>query len=118
MIGGEIFSSKSSHSGSTRTRIVLALHAAMVEASLLMEGCHPRLLVLDAPRQHELSAADLRAFIERFHATAKKASPPVQLVFSATDPEIVPKGRIDSLWEAPFTFNNEPRFLGSPQPAS
>lgn len=117
VVSGEKFSSKSSHSGSTRTRIVLAYHAAMVETSLRMNGKHPRLLVLDAPRQHELSAEDLRAYIARFHKMSSKLEEPVQLVFSATDPEVVPKDSIDKVWEPPFDFDGEPRFLGAPPPS-
>jgi hypothetical protein len=112
IVSGERFSSRSSHSGSTRTRLVLAYHAAMVETSLAMKGVHPRLLVLDAPRQHELSAADLRSFIERFYAMSTKHDPAVQLVFSATDPEVMPADRVDVVWKAPFVFDGEPRFLG------
>jgi hypothetical protein len=116
IISGERFTAKSSHSGSTRTRIVLAYHAAMVESSLRMNGVHPRLLVLDAPRQHELSAEDLRSYIERFHAMSvaeqSKGSSPIQLVFSATDPAIEPSGKVDSIWMPSFRFNEGPRFLG------
>jgi hypothetical protein len=78
----------------------------------MMNGAHPRLLVLDAPRQHELAAADLRAYIERFHAMSVKQGEPVQLVFSATDPEVVPTASVDALWEPRFTVDGAPRFLG------
>jgi hypothetical protein len=111
-LGGERFGTKSSHSGSTRTRIVLAFHAAMVETSLMMGGVHPRLLVLDAPRQHELDASDLRSYIKRFHEMSTKRADPVQLVLSATDPAIVPEGCMDAIWEPPFELDDEPRFLG------
>ncbi|HEY4014308.1 MAG TPA: AAA family ATPase [Polyangiaceae bacterium] len=114
IVSGERFSSRSSHSGSTRTRLVLAYHAALLETSILMAGVHPRLLVLDAPRQHELSARDLRAFVERFYTMFSKEERPVQLVFSATDREVVPKGRVDELWEPGFEIERQPRFLGPP----
>ena len=116
IVNGERFSSKSSHSGSTRTRLVLAYHAAMLETSLVMKGSHPRLLVLDAPRQHELNAEHLRSYFERFYKMAARQPHPVQLVFSAKDPGLVPKGRVDALWTPPFTFRDEdedkPHFLG------
>lgn len=113
IVNGERFSAKSSFSGSTRTRLVLAYHAAMVETSLKMNGNHPRLLVLDAPRQHELRADDLRAFIERFHSMSTKLDEPVQIVFSASDPEVVPEAAVDAIWKPPFAFDGEPRFLGT-----
>jgi hypothetical protein len=98
--------------GSTRTRIILAFHAAVVETSLMMGGVHPRLLVLDAPRQHELDASDLRSYIKRFLEISAKQAHPVQLVLSAIDPEIIPGGCMDAIWEPPFKFNDKPRFLG------
>lgn len=113
-VSDEKFSSRSSQSGSTRTRLVLAYHAALLETSLEMGGVHPRLLVLDAPRQHELSAADLRAFIDRFYALRTKDGQPIQLVFTASDPEVMPEDRIDQLWEPAFDFLGERRFFGSP----
>ena len=96
-----------------RTRIVLAFRAAMVETSLIMGGVHPRLLVLDAPRQHELDASDSRSYIKRFHDMSTKRANPVQLVLSAIDPAIVPEGCMDEIWEPPFKFDDELRFLGS-----
>jgi hypothetical protein len=115
-IGGAQFSAKSEHSGSTRTRIVLAFHAAMVETSLLMEGVHPRLLVLDAPKQHELAAQDLRSFIRRFYEMSAKQADPVQLVYSATDASIVPDGCADEIWKPLFECDADPyvHYLGPP----
>jgi DNA repair exonuclease SbcCD ATPase subunit len=113
LLGTEIFGSGSSQSGSTRTRIVLAFHAAVLETSIEINGAHPSLLILDAPRQHELSAGDLRTFIEHFYRMAtkiKKNAP--QLVFSASDAEVVPSGCIDSLWEPSYRFGDARRFLG------
>ena len=117
-LGGETFGQKSSHSGSTRTRIVLAFHAAMVETSLLMGGTHPPLLALDAPRQHELAAADLRSYIERFHKMSAKRPTPIQLVFSATDPAIVPEGCTDEIWKPTFASGvpPSPHYLGPSTP--
>jgi len=117
IVSGEKFSSKSSHSGSTRTRLVLALHAAFLETSLAIGGAHPRLLVLDAPRQHELSAPDLRSFVKRFYAISCKEKVPVQLILSATKPEVAPKGMIDVTWEPSFRFEKKLRFLGRSPPS-
>lgn len=112
VLDGEVFSSRSSYSGSTRTRIVLAYHAALVDVSILMEGQHPSLLVLDAPRQQELSAEHLSAYIKRFHAMSAKLAIPVQLVFSTKDPDVAPRGCVDAIWKPGFDANGEPRFLG------
>lgn len=107
-LGGTQFSGKSEHSGSTRTRIVLAFHAAMVETSLLMGGTHPRILVLDAPKQHELAPEDLRSFIGRFYKMSAACSTPVQLIYSATDPAIVTDGCTDMIWKPTFACGEPP----------
>ena len=112
VVDGERLSPTASPSGSTRTRLVLAYHAALVETSLHMKGVHPRLLVLDAPRQHELNADDLRAYITRFHGVSSKQAMPTQLVFSATDPEVVPSDLVDRVWKPQFATADGPRYLG------
>jgi hypothetical protein len=115
VVDGERFLATASPSGSTRTRLVLAYHAALVETSLQMKGSHPRLLVLDAPRQHEMNAADLAAYIRRFHALSSKQDDPIQLVFSATDAEVVPQECVDELWQPTFETEEGRRYLG-PRP--
>jgi hypothetical protein len=114
IVDGERFSSRSSHSGSTRTRLVLAYHASLLETSMAMGGAHPRLLVLDAPRQHELHATHLRSYIKRFYEMFGKEKRPVQLVFTAKHREVVPVGQVDRLWEPQFPFAGERKFLGPP----
>ncbi len=112
VVNGEPFTSKSSPSGSTRTRFILSYHAALVEASLAMNGNHPKLLILDAPRQHELSSADLSAYVAQFHKMSSRLEDPVQFVFSATDPDVVPVGSVDAVWTPRFNLDGELRFLG------
>ena len=61
-VDGAKFATTTHQSGSTRTRIVLAFHAALLEVSLARGGNHPGWLLFDAPKQHELSQED-------FHVT-------------------------------------------------
>jgi hypothetical protein len=82
VIRGEVFSRDSSISGSTRTRVVLAFHAALLEAALDLGGNHPGWLFLDAPKQHELSQVDFNAYIERLSDVARRHPGKVQTVFS------------------------------------
>jgi hypothetical protein len=117
LVGGEKFDAKISHSGSTRTRLVLAYHGAVLETSLKMNGFHPPLLVLDAPRQHELSPEDVHLFVERFARVAEGVSPPVQLVLSATDQSVVGKGSETTVWSPSFPVEDGYRYLGRPPPA-
>lgn len=112
VVNGEKITSKTHFSGSTRTRLLLAFHGALVETSLGLDGEHPKVLVLDAPKQHEMSAADLRSFLERFYKLSSAHKSSVQLVFSATDPEVAPEGMIDALWEPRFETEEGLRFLG------
>ncbi len=111
VVDGEVFKKGSGHSGSTRARFVLAYHAALVEASLKTNGQHPRVLILDAPRQQELSAEDLRDFVVEFKKMISTTDPPIQLVYSATDIEVVPAG-IDETWAPTFQGPKSPHFLG------
>jgi hypothetical protein len=111
-VGGERLYPQSSHSGSTRTRIVLAFHAAVLQTSIEMRGNHPNLLVLDAPRQHELSAADLRSFVDRFHTLFSTEGRVVQLILSASDSDVVGPDRADAIWTPTFDLGEGPRYLG------
>ncbi len=87
IIRGEVFSKDSSISGSTRTRVVLAFHAALLETALDLGGNHPGWLLLDAPKQHELSQADLNAYIGRLSDVARRHPGKVQTVFSIANTE-------------------------------
>ena len=72
--------------------------------------------MLDAPRQHELDAADLRAFVERFYERFSRGPDLVQLVFSATEPSVVPEGCIDSLLRPAFREGDNVHYLGRAAP--
>ncbi len=53
----------------------------------------------------------LSAYIRRFHSLSSKQTDPIQLLFSATDSEVVPQDCVDELWQPAFAG---PRYLGSP----
>lgn len=110
-VNGERFTEISHQSGSTRTRIILAFHAALLEVSLQRGGNHPGWLLLDAPKQHELKQEDFDRFMERLQVLAATYEDRVQIVFSAADV----KTQLlvgDELWTPQFTVDDEPRFLG------
>lgn len=111
-IDGSLFSVTSHQSGSTRTRIVLAFHAALLEVALNRGGNHPGWLIFDAPKQHELSQADFDVYVEHLKRLAERHIGRVQVVFSVADlkTQIEPT---DEIWE-PAYYNSEgkPRFLG------
>jgi len=108
--------SNSHYSGSTRTRLILAYHAALVEASSKVGGHHPGFLILDAPKQHELSPDDFKNFVIRFCEMSSRLSSPVQIIFSTSDQALAEalsdvKG-IDEVWIPGFHFQGEQRYLG------
>ncbi|HRK09163.1 MAG TPA: hypothetical protein PLZ57_15445 [Pseudobdellovibrionaceae bacterium] len=80
-------------SGSTLVRILLAYRTALFEASREMSGYHPGLLIMDAPRQHEINVEDFANFFESIHRTLSVPPLDLQIIISITDevfPESVP----------------------------
>lgn len=113
-IDGRKFATDTHHSGSTRLRIILAFHAALLEVALARGGNHPGWLILDAPRQHELNQEDFNAYAERLKILGDRYPGRVQIVFSVanlkTQIEVT-----DELWVPTYSNQqNEPRFLGPP----
>ncbi|MEJ1961769.1 MAG: hypothetical protein WDO56_09555 [Gammaproteobacteria bacterium] len=111
-VDGQKFSITTHQSGSTRTRIVLAFHAALLDVALKRGGNHPGWLVFDAPKQHELSQKDFDAYTDRLVRLAAAYPGRVQVVFSVAD--LKTQFEVgDEVWAPWFTVNGEARFLGS-----
>jgi hypothetical protein len=110
-VDGAKFATTTHQSGSTRTRIVLAFHAALLEVSLARGGNHPGWLFFDAPKQHELSQADFEAYADRLQMLAARYPARVQIVFSAADLKTQFQAD-DEMWIPGFTVEGVPRFLG------
>jgi hypothetical protein len=111
VIDGAKFSPASHQSGSTRTRIVLAFHAAILEVSLHRGGNHPGWLLFDAPKQHELDQRDFDAYAEQLKLLGERHPGRVQLVFSVADLKTHFEAT-DEVWQPSYTLNGEQRFLG------
>ncbi|HTF68754.1 MAG TPA: hypothetical protein VK638_39350 [Edaphobacter sp.] len=110
-VDGAKFAATTHQSGSTRTRIVLAFHAALMEVSLARGGNHPGWLLFDAPKQHELNQSDFDAYTDRLKMVATKYAGRVQVVFSAADLKTQFESG-DEVWIPVFTMDGVPRFLG------
>jgi hypothetical protein len=110
-VDGAKFSTTTHQSGSTRTRIVLSFHAALLEVSLARGGNHPGWLLFDAPKQHELSQTDFDAYTDRLQLIAAKHPGRVQVVFSVADLKTQFQSG-DEVWMPNFTIEGNPRFLG------
>jgi hypothetical protein len=111
VIDGAKFSPTSHQSGSTRTRIVLAFHAAVLEVALNRHGNHPGWLVFDAPKQHELDQRDFDAYTEQLKALSDRHPGRVQIVFSVADLKTHFEAT-DEIWDPSYRLANVLRFLG------
>jgi hypothetical protein len=110
-VDGAKFATTTHQSGSTRTRIVLAFHAALLEVSLARGGNHPGWLLFDAPKQHELSQTDFDAYTARLQMLAGRYPGRVQVVFSVAD--LKTQFQVgDEVWQPTFMMDGKPRFLG------
>ncbi len=80
-----IFDSESIHSfsGSTKIRVLLAYHAALLETVLSKNGNSLPFLVFDTPKQHEIDSEDLDAFFKELKVLCKDFG--IQVVFSTTE---------------------------------
>jgi len=112
VIDGVKFSATSHQSGSTRTRIVLAFHAALLEVALNRGGNHPGWLLFDAPQQQELDQRDFAAYAEQLKLLTERFPGRVQLVFSVADLKTHFEAT-DEVWLPSYTNEEgELRFLG------
>jgi hypothetical protein len=78
--GGEVLTK---FDGSTRLRIVLAYHAAIVKTISEFNPFGLRILILDTPAQHNISFSDLDVYLKALYMLAKNNG--VQIVFSTTE---------------------------------
>jgi DNA repair exonuclease SbcCD ATPase subunit len=69
--------------GSTRTRAVLAYHAALIELMAKHDSFCFRFLILDTPKQHEIHNDDLNRYIEALKTLCNKHN--IQVIFSTTE---------------------------------
>jgi len=69
--------------GSTRVRIVLSIHAAILEVMLENDNSNLHFYMLDTPKQHEMHNIDLSDYIIKLELLAKKKG--AQIVFSTTE---------------------------------
>jgi hypothetical protein len=110
-LGGINFTEDAPFGGSTRTRIVLAFHAALIELSLKHGGHHPEFLILDTPKQHELHSRDLRAFVTRFMNMRSLYNANIQLVIAATELDFL-EDISATIWHPYYLIGDEPRYFG------
>lgn len=108
--GGETLENiGSGGSSSTTIRLVLAIHAALLEA-YLSDKYHPfRFLILDTPKQEELHTADLARYLTELEKMCEAND--AQLLFSSTEYDH-PTGSKDRRWLPSYRGPDKPMFLG------
>ena len=96
-------------SGSTKIRLVLAIHAALFETYIL-ESSHPfRFLILDTPKQQELHTEDLSKYLIELERLC--AANNAQLILSSTEYDH-PTGALDKRWLPEYKGVDHPMYLG------
>lgn len=96
--------------GSTRIRVVLAIHAALFEEYLKTADRPYRFLILDTPKQQEIQSEDLADYLAELSNVVAKAN--AQLVFSTTEYQF-PCSRQDAEWTPTFQGAEQPMYLGA-----
>lgn len=107
-VGDKPLSDTKGPSGSSRLRLILAYHAAMLEVALELGGSHPPWLLFDAPKQHELEPDDFAAYLVELRRVF--AGKNVQIVISSST--VISKESGDETWEPRFPGEKHPWFLG------
>ena len=94
---------------STTIRLVLAIHAALLEAYLSDRSRPFRFLILDTPKQEELHTADLARYLTELEKMCEAHD--AQLLFSSTEYDH-PTGPNDRRWLPSYRGPDKPMFLG------
>ncbi|HHT9708239.1 TPA: hypothetical protein ACT9BD_003064, partial [Legionella pneumophila] len=96
--------------GSLRIRAILAFHAALFEYCLENALYHPRILILDTPKQQELDMTNLKDYFNKLKQLCVKFKD-AQIVFSSSEYDFVGDS-FDEIWKPSFIENNNEMYLG------
>lgn len=109
--GGETLETiGSGGTSSTTSRLVLAIHAALLEAYLADKTRPFRFLILDTPKQDELHTADLARYLKELEKMCEAND--AQLLFSSTEYDH-PTARQDKRWLPKYRGPAKPMYLGT-----
>lgn len=108
--GGETLETiGSGGTSSTTSRLVLAIHAALLEAYLADKTRPFRFLILDTPKQDELNTADLARYLTELERMCEAND--AQLLFSSTEYDH-PTAKQDKRWLPRYRGPEKPMYLG------
>lgn len=96
--------------GSSKARTVLAFHAALFEICISNPNSPFRTLIFDTPRQQEIHAEDLDAYIVQLKVIAVENN--AQIVFSTTSYRYEIDPALDTEWLPRFGGFEQPMYLG------
>lgn len=96
--------------GSTKIRIILAIHAALLQLFLKDKTRSFRFLILDTPKQHEIHTDDLLSYINELKKLVSDHD--AQLVLSSTDFRYSCDSS-DAEWEPLFSGTEQNMYLGT-----
>jgi hypothetical protein len=96
--------------GSTRSRLILAIHAAIFEHYLSEPDRPFRFLILDTPKQQELDSNDLGAYLSALRDLCDAHDG--QIVISASEYRHA-LGAGDAEWAPSFAYGKKMMYLGS-----
>lgn len=97
-------------SGSTKIRLVLAIHAALFEAYISEPSRPFRFLILDTPKQQELHTEDLANYLTELENLC--AAKDAQLILSSTEYDH-PTGQQDKRWLPMYKGLEHSMYLGA-----
>jgi hypothetical protein len=97
-------------SGSTKIRLVLAIHAALFEAYISEPSRPFRFIILDTPKQQELQTEDLAKYLRELESLC--AAKNAQLILSSTEYDH-PTGQLDIRWLPKYRGPDHPMYLGT-----
>jgi hypothetical protein len=109
--GGETLETiGSGGTSSTTSRLVLAIHAALLEAYLADKDRPFRFMILDTPKQDELHTADLARYLMELEKMCETNN--AQLLFSSTEYDH-PTAKQDKRWLPTYRGPEKPMYLGT-----
>ncbi|MEB0042495.1 hypothetical protein [Pseudomonas sp. MH10] len=94
--------------GSTRLRVILAYHAALLECFELSKRRKVSFIIFDTPKQHEMHGVDLGRYIDALKVFSRATG--VQIIISGTEYHYVGDAR-DKDWEPKFPGSKQKMFL-------
>lgn len=95
--------------GSTRARVILAIHAALMEEYLSVPERPFRFLILDTPKQQDMFTGDIANYLTAVGELCRERD--AQLIFSSTEYRH-PLSPPDMEWTPQFPGFEQPMYLG------